>query len=405
MCNPEQQSYNVLYLTHDGLADPLGQSQILPYLIGLAEKGYRITIVSFEKKESFKLNSAVLEALCKQNAINWIPLSYHKTPPVISTVYDLYILWRTARALHRKEKFALVHCRSYVTALVGMHLKKRFGIKFIFDMRGFWADERIEGGIWNLKNPAYRLVYTFFKKKEKQFLVESDHIISLTRNAKKEIESWGIRTPITVIPTCVDLELFDPTKISEDEKKKLKEELGLRKDDFVLLYLGSWGTWYLTEQMLNFFEEVKNQYPLSKFLIISPDSVDIADRQFANEVIIKSVNRLKVPLYVSIASAAVFFIKPSFSKKASSATKTGEIMAMNIPMLTNGGWGDVDTNGSEGVLILKDFSKESMSASATKLIQMANLPHSNESRVAIDHPLALKTGILTYDRVYRQLLI
>ena len=41
----------VLYITYDGMTDPLGQSQVLPYLVGLSEKGYKFTILSFEKKE------------------------------------------------------------------------------------------------------------------------------------------------------------------------------------------------------------------------------------------------------------------------------------------------------------------------------------------------------------------
>ena len=47
----------ILYLTYDGITDPLGQSQILPYLFGLSKNNnYKITIISFEKNENFKLN-------------------------------------------------------------------------------------------------------------------------------------------------------------------------------------------------------------------------------------------------------------------------------------------------------------------------------------------------------------
>ena len=35
------------------MTDPLGQSQVLPYLIGLTKEGYQFTILSFEKKERF----------------------------------------------------------------------------------------------------------------------------------------------------------------------------------------------------------------------------------------------------------------------------------------------------------------------------------------------------------------
>ena len=45
----------VLYITYDGLADPLGQSQILPYIKGLSSKELQFTILSFEKEKSLKL--------------------------------------------------------------------------------------------------------------------------------------------------------------------------------------------------------------------------------------------------------------------------------------------------------------------------------------------------------------
>ena len=40
----------ILYLTRDGLLEPLGQSQILSYLVPLS-KNYNFHIVSFEKQD------------------------------------------------------------------------------------------------------------------------------------------------------------------------------------------------------------------------------------------------------------------------------------------------------------------------------------------------------------------
>ena len=40
---------NVLYITYDGINDPLGQSQIVPYIEGLAGRKYNFFIISFEK--------------------------------------------------------------------------------------------------------------------------------------------------------------------------------------------------------------------------------------------------------------------------------------------------------------------------------------------------------------------
>ena len=41
----------ILYITYDGRTDPLGQSQVLPYIVALSAAGYKFTIVSFEKKQ------------------------------------------------------------------------------------------------------------------------------------------------------------------------------------------------------------------------------------------------------------------------------------------------------------------------------------------------------------------
>ena len=59
-------------------------------------------------------------------------------------------------------------------------------------MRGFWADERVDGKIWDLKNPVFKSIYNFFKKKEKQYFSQSDAIVSLTENGKQEILSWDL---------------------------------------------------------------------------------------------------------------------------------------------------------------------------------------------------------------------
>jgi hypothetical protein len=48
------QNKHILYITYDGLTDFLGQSQVLPYILGLEEKGYRFSILSFEKKREIR---------------------------------------------------------------------------------------------------------------------------------------------------------------------------------------------------------------------------------------------------------------------------------------------------------------------------------------------------------------
>ena len=140
----------VLYISYDGLTDPLGQSQVLPYLIGLSKRGFEFTVLSFEKKGKLEREGAIIRKLTTEAKIRWVPLSFTTRPPILSKIYDRHRMWRTALLLHRQHQFQLTHCRSYVSAEVGLRMKKQFGTKMLFDMRGFWADEKIDNGQWDL---------------------------------------------------------------------------------------------------------------------------------------------------------------------------------------------------------------------------------------------------------------
>ena len=50
-----------LYITYDGLLDPLGQSQVQPYLCWLGQAGVRIWVLSFEKPD--RLDRAAIERM------------------------------------------------------------------------------------------------------------------------------------------------------------------------------------------------------------------------------------------------------------------------------------------------------------------------------------------------------
>ncbi|MEQ1733207.1 MAG: glycosyltransferase, partial [Bacteroidia bacterium] len=195
---------NVLYLTYDGLTDNLGQSQILPYVFHLQKNGHQFHIISCEKQDNFNLRYTTVKQLLIDNNVEHTPLFYTKRPPVVSTVIDVFKLISTAKKLHHQQPFDVVHCRSYIPALVGLYLKRKYGVKFVFDMRGFWADERVDGNLWNLKNPLYKMVYGFFKRKEKQFIQESNAVVSLTYAGLQEMQRWNyipnIEHKTTIIP-------------------------------------------------------------------------------------------------------------------------------------------------------------------------------------------------------------
>jgi glycosyltransferase involved in cell wall biosynthesis len=341
---------NVLFISYDGMTDPLGQSQVIPYLTGLTHYGYRFTILSCEKSGRFVLNKSEVENLLKPYPIKWAPLSYHKRPPVISTVYDITMLKRKARSLHSTEKFDMVHTRPGIPALTGLWMKKKYGIKFLNDIREFYADSRVEGEMWNQNNFFYRVIYHYFKRKEDQAIELNDGIVCLTRSAETIVKKWPLykkQIPLEVIPCSVDLDLFDPGKINMAQRSKYQSELHINGDDVIFSYLGSIGSWYLTRELMRFFKMVSEKMEKSKFLFISPDRHEIILEEAKkaglaeNRIRIRHAGRNEVPILLSLSKYSAFFIKPCYSKLSSSPTKHAEIMAMGIPVISNSGVGDI----------------------------------------------------------------
>ena len=342
----------ILYLSYDGMTDPLGQSQVLPYLTGLAPLGYHFTLVSCEKPGRFAENRSIIDNIAKAAGISWHPLPYTKNPPVVSTIADVRRMRALCEKLHREEPFDMVHCRGHVPALVGLHLKRKFGIRFLFDMRGFWADEKVDAGAWKLSNPVFKTIYHYFKRKEKAFLEESDQVVCLTHKAYDEMQLWRSVNldikKVTVIPCCVDTAHFNQLVIDAGKKLQLRQELGIDEGDTIVTYLGSIGTWYMLDEMLDFFVAFRKKQPAAKFLFITQDEHErirgtaAAKGIAAKEIIIRPGKRAEVPTLLSLSSFSLFFIRPSYSKMSSSPTKQGEIMAMGIPVICNAGIGDTD---------------------------------------------------------------
>ncbi|MEP7168092.1 MAG: glycosyltransferase family 4 protein [Bacteroidota bacterium] len=406
---------NILYLSYDGMTDQLGQSQVIPYLVGLSEKNYSITIISCEKKDAFEKGRIKIKELLDRHNILWEPLLYTKDPPVLSTIYDLGKIKKKAAALFNKTNFEIVHCRSYITGMVGLSLKKKYQCKFIFDMRGFYADERVDGKLWNLNNPVYKIIYNYFKKKEKVLLLNADYIISLTQNAKQIINSWKLNTqnelPIEVIPCCVDMNLFSPDNIDAEKKVSFRKELKITKENFVLSYLGALGTWYMLDEMLDFFKILQNKKPNSIFLFITPEDKqqivqEAAEKNIAQDkLIFITANRDDVPALISLSDASIFFIKPVFSKRASSPTKQGEIMSMGIPIICNSMIGDTDTiiEESDSGIVIKSFDDKNYSE-AIKKMESFKYFNPQKSREAAKKYFSLEKGIESYQKVYNSVL-
>jgi glycosyltransferase involved in cell wall biosynthesis len=389
----------VLYLSYDGMLEPLGQSQVLAYLERLAADR-PIHLISFEKAEDWKSASRLRAMRERMQAagIRWHPRRYHKRPSAVATGWDILMGTVSGLWLVLQYRIGIVHARSYVAAVVALVLKKLMGSKFIFDMRGFWADERVDGGLWPRDGRMYRVAKWF----ERQFLLNADHVVSLTHAAVTEMQRFDYlkerMPPVTVIPTCADLSRFVPMEGQRDP------------DVFTLGYVGSAGTWYLFGATIAAYRYLKDLRPDARFLIVNRNEhALICDKLAAGAVDLEDVELLQadpdeIPLLMARMDATIFFIKPVFSKQASAPTKLGEFLGCGIPCLSNTGVGDMARilrQDRVGVAV-DAMDEASLSKGVADLLTLCTEPGVRERCVdSARRHFSLDEGVRRYSGVYR----
>ena len=404
----------ILFISYDGMTDPLGQSQVIPYLQGLSNNGFQLFILSCEKQAAFLQNEMAVTKMLAGYNIKWVPINYTKKPPVLSTLKDIIHLKKKAKQIHRLYGIDMVHTRPGIPALVGLWMKQTMGIKFLHDIREFYAESRVDGGMWNMQHPLYKIAYRYFIQKEKEQVAKSDGIVCLTYAAEKiikQLPEYKSSVPLSVIPCSADMDLFDPATINAAQKQQLQQELNIGEKDIIISYLGSIGGWYMISEMLRFCKRLSDKIPQAKFLFISPHLHDVIAGEAAkhglpaDKLIVKQGKRAEVPAFLSLSNYSVFFIKPCYSKLSSSPTKHGEIMAMCIPVITNSGVGDVEEIVSKyhSGYVLNDFTDEAFDA-VIAAIQGNKKFDADEIRSGAKDFYSLEKAVEKYTAIYREIL-
>jgi hypothetical protein len=391
----------ILYISYDGMLEPLGQSQVLAYLVRLVE-GRIICLISFEKSEDWLNITERLRLKHKIASLGivWYPLRYHRRPTSLATTWDIICGILVGLWLVIRHRLRIVHARSYVPSVMALALKSITGVKYVFDMRGFWADERVDGKLWSRSGTLYRVAKGF----ERRFLLAADHVVSLTHAALREMQYFPYlqarMPPVTVIPTCADLALFNALPRKNEGQS------------FVLGYVGSAGTWYLFDEVAICFTHLLGLRADARLLIVNRgEHAYIRERLAAagvpeEAVELTTATHSEVPSQISRMDAGIFFIKPVFSKQASAPTKLAEFLGCGVPCLGNAGVGDMADvlEGEQVGIALKYFDGASMTAGLQRLLLMAADPTTRYRCVlAAQKHFSLDEGVFRYQTIYERL--
>lgn len=193
-------SVHCLYITYDGLLDPLGKTQILPYLTGLARAGYRFTILSFEKTDRDPARIQALKYDLEVQGISWVYLPFKRGR--FQGVLRMLHGSRAVRRISRHDPFALAHMRTIVPAVIyAFSLPNK---PFIYDIRAF-SGQWVDGG--RLSNTSF--AYLFLATLERLLIRWAAGLVVLDQSGADHLRAmYKPRQPLRVIPTSTDLTAY-----------------------------------------------------------------------------------------------------------------------------------------------------------------------------------------------------
>jgi len=403
----------ILYVTFDGLLQPLGRSQVLRYIEKLVERGWKFGVLSLERPADLADSARVasvadhLESL----GVEWLCLRYRPGGPRehLQNFTDAAL---AALDFAASRDLVMTHARSYHGAVVALLLKAVLDVPYLFDMRGYWVDERRDSGRW-FGNPA---LHRLARVVERELYRRSTGIVSLARPAAEDIRGGRFGAwegPLAVIPTCVDPDEFvSETPRPDCVPRAVAQALHNR---LVVGFVGSINESYRVREGFELFRGVLSEDREACLLCLT-QQVEMTNAML-DEVGIPSSARLvtsvpheEISAWLTMIDWGLLLLNEPFAKRASMPTKLGEFFATGVRPVVYGcneevrEWAQASGTG----LVLDDTQPPSLRAAARTIAASGKSDRSavdlRRARELTMRHFSLHSGVDRYDAMYREVL-
>jgi glycosyltransferase involved in cell wall biosynthesis len=337
-----------LYFSYDGLLDPLGQSQIIPYISAISAAGHSITIVSYEKVERTKDQIKVMDIMLQKIGINWVRLEFRSG--------KFWAIKRVVGGIHLIRKLCahiqpdFIHLRGLVPAIIFQ--LSRSTVPSLYDFRGFALGEWVDIG----KITRSSLIYYILNRLDRNAVKSASGLVVLEKSAKQLlIETYDVpKVPLKVIRTCTDVNRYTKRKNVH------------RKDNKTLhfVFLGGAKFPYRPDLALMLIEKL-----LEYGLDCNIDFINEGDRSIIEKAIdqtsipkekvrILSCEHSEIPDILAKYDCGLVMVETSYWRKVCSPTKTGEYLASGLPVISLEGIYAIDELAERTVCVARVSPEE-----------------------------------------------
>lgn len=371
-------------------------SQVIRYLRRLHDTFEVCHLLTLERDEMPRDEEDTIARGLAESGIHWHPLVARRGKRAMNVWREIYGGNRMAIKLIREHELNIVHARSFIPGNIALQACRKTGAKLLYDMRGFWAEEKWAKG--TIRQPWMRGIA---QRMENRLFRRADALVSLTEVGKQRLESQGVTTPIDVIPCCVDTDKFRWDGDCRNEVKRI-------------VSVGSLGPGYLPEAVFGVFAAAQKEWPGARLQLVTRSSggkIEAAAKAAGcdrSRIDVASAEPSDVPRYLSEADLGLCMIQPSTAKIASSPTKLAEYFACGVPVIANcNGIGDMAqiVLGKRVGVNVETFDKSGYELAVGKAKELlADSDLSRRCRALAEKEFSVDVGSAIYAAIYERLV-
>ncbi|MDP3157130.1 MAG: hypothetical protein Q8N23_30950 [Archangium sp.] len=397
---------SLLYVTADGLLEPLGFSQVVRVVEGLARRGWPYRLASLEKTADLAREDRVrdLRARLSASRIDWNFTPYASDGSVSAAARNEAALISAATST---RGVAGLHARAYHSAVAAFARWLRDRTPYLFDARSYWFDERLEDGRW-FTTPI-RLAVA--RGVEHQLFAQAAGVVTLTELQADDVRAGRFGTSrhkaVQCITTCADFHDFvrrpsaECLRVPEVIRKNLS---GKR----VLGIIGSVNRSYLVDETLSLVSAVLRRDANAHLLILSGQREEYVRRLDGLHVdparfTLTRADHEAMPEWLSLIDWGMLLLNPgSPAKRASMPTKLAEFLACGVRPVQFGCNAEVSewVRSTGSGFVLADVRPETLEAAAERIVAApADAGVMEQARVLAAPHFSLSSGLDKYERV------
>lgn len=328
-------SQRVLYLKNNlwfGLRAGGSVGHVAGIVNGLVELGHAVRFVSPESPKY----------LVPKVKADRVPLFKHYALPAEANLFRLQRSARqTAVAVAREFHPTIIYQRLSLGDWTGVEVARKLGLSLVVEYNG--------SELWIAHNWGSKICFADdMRAAEDAMLRCADLVFTISKPLADELLGRGIPPArVAWYPNGVDPIAYSAERFSIEERASMRSKLGAGPNEFVVMFVGTFGQWHGAEVFAKAAVQIAEKSPELplRFLFVGdgktkPACVDLIDASRAareRTVFAGLIPQHETPAYLAAADAFVAPHVPNAdgSKFFGSPTKLFEYMAMGKPIVAS----------------------------------------------------------------------